>query len=71
MTSFVTREEYDRLTARLAALEAKDVVVNVTVSDAGLDEKIAELVRQSLAQGWREFERGRSSRLAGDFFNRG
>ena len=56
MTSYVTQEEYERLTGRLDALERKGVTVNVNVSADDVKEEIAALVRQGIKRGLREHE---------------
>lgn len=58
MTSYVTREEYERLTARLDEIERKAAApINVTVKAAG-DDSVRELVRQGIAQAIEANRRG-------------
>lgn len=64
MTSYVTREEYERLTARLDEIERKaasTVVVNVSGDGDG---RIRDLVRQGIGQAIE------ASRRGGDFHRR-
>lgn len=58
MAQYVTREEYERLTARLAEIE-RNTAVNVTVSASGRgDERIRDLVREGIAQAADDQRRG-------------
>lgn len=49
MTTYVTREEYDRLAERLAAIEAGQVSVSVDVD--GSRECVSRLVEESVRSG--------------------
>lgn len=58
MTSYITREEYDRLSARLDAIEKINVEskIEVTLSGEGdSNEQIKALVQRGVREGMRAF----------------
>lgn len=60
MTTFVTREEYERLSARLGALERSGKAVTVTVDSHHDEERISRWIRQALeAQHQKTYEAAR------------
>lgn len=68
MTSYVTREEYERLSARLDRLEKSDVKFTVTVDACNGSGEVNRLVKAAVAQAMRgyaqDFERRSVSRAA-------
>lgn len=54
MTSYITREEYDRLSARLDALENSKVEITLS-GEADANEQLKALVQRGVREGMRAF----------------